>query len=263
MVKKDVTGDAESPGPIVRVIRLLRCFAEADDDLTISDISRQLELAPSTTHRLLKILIDEGMVDRPGNKPLYRPGLEFVRVGTLVSRRLHLSDIAKPFLQAVVDETGETCMLVQPLPHQHKVMVTAAVIAPHPLRYEITMFQGSSMVRGATGRTILAFMPPEEIDAAIAADEPERGLFPPINKEVLLEDLASIRARGYAVTHAQKIQGAVGIGAPVLGSKNEVLGALCVTLPEFRFSEQRGTNVGAQLKIQARELERMLGRREK
>lgn len=249
---------SETAGTIVRVVRLLRCLAEADGDISITELSRQMGLAPSTIHRLLHLLLQEGMVARSEARSLYMPGSEFVRMGALVSRRLSLGDLARGFMQTVVDGAGEACMLIQRLPHEQKVMVVAAIASPHPLRYEIEMFQGSPITRGATGLSILAFLPEAEITAVAEQVERDEG---PQARKALLAQLESIRSHGYALTRGQKIPGAVGIGAPIRNARGDVTAALSVTLPEQRFDDAKGDRLAELILAQASALSETLGYR--
>lgn len=248
----------ETAGTIVRVVRLLRSLAEADGDLSITELSRQMALAPSTVHRLLNLLLQEGMVARSEARSLYLPGTEFIRLGALVSRRLHLGDLARSYMQAVVDEAGEACMLTQPLSGGREVMVVAAIASPHPLRYEIAMFQGSAITRGATGLAILAFLPDEDVAAVASQVDAEDGA---AARDELLAQLGAIRDQGYVLTRGQKIPGAVGIGAPVRDAKGRTIAALCVTLPVQRFDEGKADRLAGLIVKQADALSQTLGHR--
>lgn len=250
---------SDTVGTIRRVVRVLRCLAEAPGEISISELSALLELAPSTVHRLLHMLIEEGIVARSDKRPLYGPGIEFFRLAALIGQKTNLADIAEPYMRAVVDEADEACMLTQPLPHEHKVMVSASIASSHPLRYEISMFEGTSLLRGATGRAILAFLDKEQVDAAIAVEEGEPDRAGPVDRAVLFAELADIRAKGYTITHGQKIAGAVGIGAPVFGSDGKVLAALCVTLPEQRFDAERGESIAQLVQAHAAKISAAMG----
>lgn len=243
----------EAAGTIVRVVRLLRCLAEAEGDVSITELSRLMGLAPSTIHRLLNLLLQEGMVARSEARSLYQPGMEFIRLGALVTRRSRIGEVARGFMQAMVDDAGEACMLTQLLPHEEKVMVTAAIASPHPLRYAIDMFQGSDLTRGATGLSILAFLPDERISGIVEAERE------PKERDAVLAEIARVRERGYALTRGQKIPGAVGLGAPVFNADNKVVAALCVTIPEQRFDEAQADRLAELLLTQARGLSQTLG----
>jgi DNA-binding IclR family transcriptional regulator len=252
--------DASAAGTVARVVQLLACLAEADGAVSIKFLCQTLKLPASTVHRLLGLLADQGMVERSVDRPTYAPGLELVRIASLLASKVRILDVAKPFMRAVVRDCDETCCLLQYIPERRKVMALHAEFSSHPLRYRIELYQPHSILWGATGRTVLAFLPPDEIDAAIrdgdlspATGEPA----PP--REKILADLAEIRERGYAITQGQNIEGAVGIGAPLFNSERRVIGSFCMTIPETRFNKKTQARLSQILMARAGELSRALG----
>lgn len=252
--------DASAAGTVARVVQLLACLAEADGPVSIKFLCQSLNLPASTVHRLLGLLAHEGIVERSADRPAYAPGLELVRIASLLAAKVRIVDIAKPFMRAVVQDCDETCCLIRYDPAQRKVMALHAEFSSHPLRYRIELFQPHSLLWGATGRAVLAFLEPEEIDAAIQDNDasPGTGVSLPPRKS-LLADLSQIRSRGYAITQGQKIEGAVGIGTPLFNSERRVIGSLCMTIPATRFNRKAEMRLSQTLIQRAGELNRAIG----
>lgn len=224
------------------MVRLLQCLAEADD-LPLKELSQRLSLPPSTVHRLLQLLAQHDLVERAPKGHHYRSGVEFFRLASLVLGKTDLGDVAEPILRSVVKACNELCFLIQYLPAVKRVAVARKVDATHPLRYDIPLFEPSTMLWGATGRSVLAFLPSDERDEVLreAHVSPVTGQRLPPRKEFLRE-LDRIRKAGYVCTRGQKMPGAVGIGAPVFGGSGRVVGSICITVPQARFdpkSERR------------------------
>jgi DNA-binding IclR family transcriptional regulator len=252
--------DASAAGTVARVVQLLACLAEADGSVSIKFLCQTLKLPASTVHRLLGLLAEEGMIERSADRPIYAPGLELIRIASLLASKVRILDVAKPFMRAVVGDCDETCCLLQYLPDRRKVMALHAEFSSHPLRYRIDLYQPHSLLWGATGRSVLAFLSPDEIEAAIrdADSSPATGEHPPA-RTAILADLTAICSRGYAITHGQKIEGAVGIGAPIFNSERRVIGSLCMTIPEARFNKKTQARLSQILMGRAGELSRALG----
>ncbi len=252
--------DASAAGTVARVVQLLACLAEADGPVSIKFLCQTLKLPASTVHRLLGLLADEGMVERSADRPVYAPGLELVRIASLLASKVRIVDVAKPFMRAIVRDCDETCCLIQYIPAQRKVMALHAEFSSHPLRYRIELFQPHSLLWGATGRSVLAFLEPEEIAVALSDNDasPATGIALP-DREAVITELAEIRARGYAITHGQKIGGAVGIGTPLFNSERKTIGSLCLTIPETRFNKKTQARLLQILMQRAGELSRALG----
>ena len=249
--------ESTSSGTVARVALLLRVLAEAQGDASLSDIAQRMKLPASTTHRLLNLLHEQGFVDR-GQGNTYRPGLEFLRVGGLVASRAELTEVAQGFMQAVVDECDETCVLSVYMPRNRSAMIAKVIYGSHPLRYEATLYQPSSLAWGATGKGILAFLPADVIDDVLAHEGPSPADGKPIKRAQLERDLAQVRRQGYAHTRGQKIKGAVGISAPVFNGAG-VVAALCITVPDSRFQPSMEAKFARILKHQAERFSNALG----
>jgi DNA-binding IclR family transcriptional regulator len=127
---------------------------------------------------------------------------------------------------------NETAYLCLYLPREHRLTFAAHVESTHPLGYRVRSHEPQTLLTGASGRSILAFLPPDEVNAVLARE----GLAGRLD---LAQDLALVRARGHAVSFGQRIAGAVGIFAPVFGAGGRVTGSLGFTIPEQRFDPAR------------------------
>jgi DNA-binding IclR family transcriptional regulator len=252
--------DAKSAGTVLRVARLLRCLAEAGSETSVKSLSEQLQLPMSTVHRLLQLLTSEGFVQHEPSLRRYQVGVELVRISSLIASGRTLKDVARPFMQAVVDSCNEACLLVAHLPATHQVSVLEGINSSHPLRYEMQLYVAHSVLWGATGRSILAFLPEEEQEAALVhgGASPATGRPVPTMPQLRAE-LQVFRDRGYASSYGEKIVGAVGIGAPVFRADGRVIAALCLTIPQMRFEAVTEAHLARLLRRQAEALSRTLG----
>lgn len=252
--------DISGAGTVARVVKLLSCIAEADGEVSIKYLCQSLNLPASTVHRLLSLLVQEGIIERAPTRALYGPGLEFVRIASLVAAKIQIVDLARPIMRAIVDECDETCVLLRYVPASHKVMALHAEYPSHPLRYQIDLFEPHSLLWGATGRAVLAFLPEEQIEAALKDNDcsPASGeQLPP--RSTMLRELREIQERGFAFTQGQTIAGAVGFAAPLFNAERQVIGCLSVTVPKDRFNQKASAKISALLLEQTSKLNHNLG----
>ena len=231
-------------GTVARAIAVLRAVVESGDGTQIKRISADLGLPASTVHRLLDLLMREGMVERDEEAPTYRTGREFLRLSSVVMSRHPLQAIAAPLLEQAVASVNETAYLCLYLPRERRLTFASHVESTHP----------QTLLTGASGRSILAFLPQDEITAVLARE----GLAGHLD---LAQELAAIRARGYALSFGQRIAGAVGIFAPVYGAGGRVTGSLGFTIPEQRFEPAREAEFAREACRLAAELSAGLGYR--
>ena len=95
----------------------------------------------------------------------------------------------------------------------------------------------------------MAYLKESEISSII-----ERTRLIPVTSRSITErykleaEIQNIRKRGYAITKGQRIPDAVGLGAPIFGSNGEVVGDICLTIPESRFEESAEQGIAELLK---------------
>lgn len=237
MTKKEA---ARLDGPIVRGLKLIRLIAEIDTDISIKDAASHLDLPASTTHRLLRLLMQEGMVAKDPKTSRYRAGIDLERLGSLLSYKKGFKDQTLPYLRKIAQACGEACMFVAFLPATNQVSLMAAINSLHPLRYDMDLYVPHTVLWGATGRSILAFLPEDEQKKIVetGTPSPTTGAVPP-SWDILKAELDAIKARGYALTRSQKVSGAIGIGAPIRNGAGNVIGSFCITVPEIRFDPSK------------------------
>jgi DNA-binding IclR family transcriptional regulator len=122
----------------------------------------------------------------------------------------------------------------------YKVTARTAVMAesirsPHPLQFVFEPFAEISLAWGSLGRSILAELPGEDIDAVLASRRPGPLSRKPLpSRRNLLRDLRDIKRRGHAV-YMDATLNIAGVAAPIFGPGGFVLGCLGVTMPASRF----------------------------
>ena len=227
--------------------------------MSIKELSGKLDLPASTVHRLLQLLAVEGIVEKGPATHGYQAGAELIRLSSFIVANRSLNDIARPFMEAVVKGCNEACLLVVYLPATLQVSVLAAINSSHPLRYDMLLYNAHTILWGATGRSVLAFLSEEEQAAAYksGAPAPGSGRRLPSFRKLRLE-LQRFRERGYASSNGDKIIGAVGIGSPIYKMDKSVVGSLCITVPQVRFDPAAEERLAALVRGQAEKLSRAL-----
>jgi DNA-binding IclR family transcriptional regulator len=249
----------ESLGTVQRVVEVIRFFAE-NGDATLKQLSMALSLAPSTCHRLLELLGRDGLIEQDSARRRYRVGSELFRMSALVQSRYDIRSIALPFLRQVVDACDETCVLSLYLPSDGKIFFAEKIDSSKLLRYQLKMNAPVSVLWGASGRAILAFLDRGQVDRIYEKEDRAPGSGEPLPaRRTLDKDLAAIRERGYDITYGQKVTGAVGISAPVFGIDGKVVGSLGVTIPETRITAKDKPALGQLVRATAGQLSAALG----
>jgi DNA-binding IclR family transcriptional regulator len=157
-----------------------------------------------------------------------------------VSSGLRLAEAARPVLEALRDETGESAQLF--VRDGDSRLCVAASERPSGLRDTVPVGAVLPIDRGSGGKVLLAY-----------AAEPVPG------RGVNLAELETIRRRGWAASVAEREEGVCSVSAPVLDSAGRIHAALGISGPINRIGRQPGRHLSAPVVAAARELERRAG----
>ncbi len=212
---------------------VLRSF-ESADDLGIVELAARQGLSPSTTHRIVRALVDAGFLAQDERTERYRLGVALVELGLLTLRRLGV-DAARPLLEELGRETGEAINLG--IREGNDVLVVLRVPSAQPLRFEQPAGSRVPIHTSAMGKAILASTAPTtgRLDGL---DHLERFTARTVtSKSVLRRELDEIRQRGYALNDEERNLGVRAVGAPVLDRQGRAIAAISVQGPTVRLTD--------------------------
>jgi IclR family KDG regulon transcriptional repressor len=210
--------------------RLLKEFSRTDRELGVSELARRLELSTSAVHRLLATLAAERLVERSPHG--YRLGLAMHDIGA-VAGDLDLHEAALPVMATLRATTGETVQLAV-LDGCESVYVDR-LESPHTVRIFSRVGTRLPATATATGKALLAALPPAELDARLALWTRERTTpYTVVDEGVLRARLREIADRGWAENREESRVGVVSVGAPVRDRTGSVIAALSVAAPTGR-----------------------------
>lgn len=243
-----------------RLVAVLKIFAEGPGVLSISEISEALNLAPSSTHRLLGPLVEQGLIDR-ASKRRYRVGTELFRIAALVETRYSLLNVAKAVVAKTAEESKETCLLAIVTPSRSRIVLAHKVDSAYPLRFKFDLLMNISPIWGSLGRAVMAWLEPGELRRVLSEGGPSPLTGAPIpSQDALSAELATVRRHGYARSTGQRAApDAIGISAPVFDATGVVCGALGVVTPEHRMTLELERQVIKLVRSNAAKLSHMMG----
>lgn len=219
---------------VTTAIRLLKAFSEDEVEIGVSALAQKLKVAKSTVHRLAVTLVAEGLLEQNPETERYRLGIGLFGLGTLVRRRMNLSNEARPYLFDLRKHTGETIILG--IPSDMDVMYVYDLESPQALAIKSDLGARKPAHCTAVGRAIFAFAPEETLDRLLSAPLERRTAHTVTDPARLREILAEVRQRGFAVEDQENEPGIRVIAAPVRDSSGAVIGAVGVAGPSQRLS---------------------------
>lgn len=219
---------------VTTAIHLLKAFSEDEVEIGVSALAQKLKVAKSTVHRLAVTLVAEGLLEQNPETERYRLGVGLFGLGTLVRRRMNLSNEARPYLFDLRKHTGETIILG--IPTDTEVMHVYDLESPQAVGIKSDLGARRPAHCTAVGRAIFAFAPEEMIERLLAGPLVGRTSHTITDPARVREIFAEVRQRGFAIEDEESELGIRAIAAPVRDSTGAVVGAVGVAGPSLRLS---------------------------
>lgn len=231
--------ETRTAGTVARAVRLISAIADAEEPGSVTALAAATGLPASTIHRLLALLVSEGMVERDAAFRTYRVGPELYRIAARTVATVGLAEIAKPTLQELADEFDETVLFGRYSAATASMSFVARADGGNLLQYRIELNVPGSVIWGSSGKAVSAYLPKDAVRRAMEADRLRGdggrsigGTAQPGEAELMVQ-FEEIERRGYALSEAEKLPKARGIAVPVFGPAG-VEGSLTLTHPRDR-----------------------------
>lgn len=229
----------QSPPPspiqsIQRAAAILRSFTEAEPEVSVTELSRRLELHKSTVSRILNTLQYEGLVGQNPETGKYRLGVGLVSLAGVALGRLDVRGLAQPHLSTLVEISQETVNVT--ILDGNECVNIERVASPRPIRYVGWIGRRTPLHCTASGKLFLAHMTPAERSACLRlplARYTERTI---TEMPKLEQSLAQICAQGYAAVYEEFEEGFNAIAAPVFDHQGQVMATVTISGPAYRLS---------------------------
>ncbi|MEM9636080.1 MAG: IclR family transcriptional regulator [Pseudomonadota bacterium] len=229
---------ANSDGTVGKALQVLDLVASFGRPVRFSDILEKSDFPKATVYRFVQTLTSQGMLSFDPDRQTYAPGIRLVRLAHAAWQQSSLAPVARPHVDALACELGETVHLAQ-LDHAQVLYVDKRT-ADTP----IEMFSQAGKVGPAyctgVGKAMMAFL--DETRLATVISQQSFHVFTPntiATEDQLLAELADIRSNGYAFDREEHEPHIICVAVPVLTRTERVLGAVSVT------SSTKRTNLAA------------------
>jgi DNA-binding IclR family transcriptional regulator len=200
---------------VERAFAVFEAFDEKENMLTLQEIGKRIGLSKATTYRLVNCLHDLGYLVRLEDNR-YCLSLKLTRLSGLVRSTMGIRDIARPIMLDLVKNSGETVSL-NALAGDQRICIDAFDM-PSPLMSIVRAGEQRTLLTGATGKILLAFMPTAKVDRIYRKTRPSKRP----NRSVLEKQLAKFRRQGYALISNEQTKGVTAASVPVWDASGEV-----------------------------------------
>jgi DNA-binding IclR family transcriptional regulator len=238
---------------IDRAVRVLTAL-QGTRRMSLSELATRLDLAPSTTHGIVRSLVEHGMVVQDRGSSRYQLGPAVLRLGNVYLDTLELRSRAIPWAEELARRTGlavRTGVLLiddvviihhEPRPDGSRQMPEVGIVIP--------------VHASALGKAMLAFLPEDEKRVLTSGELRSMTGETIASPERLRDQLDQIRSSGVAAEQDEAVIGESSLASPVFDSYGEAVGAIGVVLPS---GDQERHEVSDLVRDAARAVSRELG----
>lgn len=250
------TDNAPTLSTVKKALDVLEHVIAAKDTVGVTEVARAVDINPSTVYRVLTTFKEYGFVEQDENNRYYA-GMGLLRlVGPLLAR-LEPRKVARPILERLARETGESANLM--VPDGDQGVYVDSVQGTQSIRMVVDIGKREEYHCSAVGKAILAHLP-EQTFKRLA----ERGFTRFTPKTITDASLLSVHLRliseqGYAIDDEEGEEGTRCVGAPLFNGAGEIVGGISLAGPAFRMSMSRIESLIPKVKEAAAEISALLG----
>lgn len=229
---------------LIKGLALLEVVARARRPQGVTELAAQLGIAKSHAHRLLQGLVELKYVQHDPATRGYAASVRLWELGSSVLEGLDLRRMAQPWMEGLLEQTGETVHL--------SVLDGAEVVYVHKIESHAPV-RAYSQIGGrapahcvATGKALLAWLGPARLTALAAGLE----RYTPrtiVEEAAFGREMARVRRLGYAVNRGEWRESVGGIGAPIRDLQGRVIAAVGISGPVERIKPALRKELAAQV----------------
>jgi DNA-binding IclR family transcriptional regulator len=243
---------------VERALDILSLFSISRPQLSIKDISDNLNLSKPTVHGLVRTLLARGfMAQDPGTKK-YSLGLNIYELGTVLSGTLKINQVAAGPVRTLVQETTMTARVG--IWDQDNILVIDTI---YPNFRNFQFCPPGPRVPAycsSTGKAVLAALPEPDFASYISRTPFFSYTSHTITtKEALIENLREFKVKGYTVDCEEYMLGIACIGAPILDANRYPIAAISLSGPPDKILGKRISKLAEGLVLTARDISIYMG----
>ncbi|RKN84191.1 IclR family transcriptional regulator [Paenibacillus ginsengarvi] len=236
-----------------RVLDIFELFAERQEPINLTELSRELDMPASSAHKLLQNLLARGYLEADKMGKTFRLGYKLFEIGSKYAQRTDLATEFQLSAQKIVDELNESVFLT--IRNNDMALYIAEKQSSHPVRFVSHLGMQLPLHATAMGKVLLSGMS----EADITKLYPDRQLgkltdTTITNYEELMSQIRHIRSEGIGYSMGESVHGIRCVAAPVFGAQQQIAASLGVSMPEARWEPELWERVGRAVVQGAKEM---------
>ncbi|AGZ34814.1 transcription regulator protein [Pseudomonas sp. VLB120] len=216
-------------------LAVLRAFNARRRTMNLAEVAEAAGINKSSAQRMIYTLEALGYVSKHPLSKRFQLTPEVMEIGYNYLAADTLVDVANPFLAELAQTTGETTNLTEPV--RTDMLYVARFVGPKFIPIHLPIGSRIPMYCTASGRAYLSALEEDEVKALLARSELIRHThLTRTSPEQILEAIAEVRRKGYAINSEELFLGDMAVAAPVRNSQGRPVASVHVVAPTSRWS---------------------------
>jgi DNA-binding IclR family transcriptional regulator len=210
-----------------RAMSLFELLSNSHQGLTLSELSRKLDIPKSTTHYLIHTLVTRGYVQRGTDGRHYLLGLRLADMANASQAELNLRTQVTPYLRQIAARFNLTATAT--VHRGAEAVIIAKVESFQDAGGGAWIGRHLDLHCTAQGKALISTLSDKELDKLFGGREMARFTPKTISSLTALKaHLALVRANGFAVNDEEQVPGVRAIAVPVIDPIGAVLASVSV-----------------------------------
>lgn len=245
-LKKDPAENVDrtksGPRSVLRILGLFEALTGGSDELSLAELSAELEAPKSSLLTLLRPLVSEGYLIH--NKGRYHLGPRMFRLSADILAVGKFRTLIMPFLEQLSERTHETVFFAVLDPNAKVAVITDVINSPQALRFDLRVGMTFPLYQTAIGSVLLAHQDKKWMDAYLRSVKSQKlkldeySPIVPLSRPEALRRVEEARKTGLAVSLSQWAPESGAIAAPVYYGDGSLAGGLTVAGPVNRMQSR-------------------------
>lgn len=214
---------------VLRAIKILECISKEKNGLSITEISKMFDIPKSSVFDIVHTLHNEDFLELTNqNLRTYTLGLRVFQLGSAYMNNMHLSTVARPFLEALRDKSNETVYMATE--HKGSIVYLEKLLGNSPISSSCNVGAINDMHTSGLGKALLASYPEEKVRRFVGSGNLKIKTVNTIKTfDALLKELESIRERGYALDRSEDVDYICCVAAPIFDKKGDAIASISIS----------------------------------
>lgn len=221
---------------VAKALKILRMFTARRIEWSVSDLAVETGLDKSNVHRLLRALGEAEFIAQDSATKRYRLGVGVLDLASNHVARLRPHEIARPHLEALSRESGETAALA--VRDGLEIVVVQMTESSLPVRVTTTLGARAALHCSAAGKIYLAYGPESLFAEVVTAGLRAYTANTITRTETLRYEVARARKLGWASVDEEHEEHIRVVAAPVWNAAGAVEACVALRSPSVRLKKR-------------------------